>query len=171
MDKLEMMNVVYVDYKNKDFQDLCVKLDEFQNNIVPARVNLGFTALAGLANLHDILMVYDGKIPIACASLKKSGETSAEVARVYTDEAYRGQGIGTMLMIELEKIAAERGYKKLTLDTWKKSAGARALYAKMGYVEIPMFDIPTLRNLFSIDDDGKLKQIQDLLVFMEKEIN
>jgi len=162
------MNVIHSDYKNKDFQELCIMLDKFQNNIVHEREGLGFTALAGLEKLHDVLMVYDGEKPIACGALKKSDENSAEITRVYTDENYRGQGIGKRIIDELEKIAVEKGYTKLVLDTWKKSASARALYKKMGYCEVP-----PLRNPFttySIDIYDKLRQIQDLLVFMEKDI-
>jgi GNAT superfamily N-acetyltransferase len=164
------MKITEVDCDNVDFQKFCEKLDEFQNNLIPERVSLGFTAFAGLEKLHDILMIYDGDKAIACGALKKSSEDSAEVKRVYTDENYRGQGIGKMIMNELEKKAKEKGYTKLVLDAWKKNTSARALYTKMGYHEIPMFDIPTLRNSFSMDVNNKLSQIQNLLVFMEKRI-
>jgi len=162
------LQVIHSDYNNKDFQELCIMLDKFQNNIFHEREGLGFTALAGLEKLHDVLMVYDGEKPIACGALKKSDENSAEITRIYTDENYRGQGIGKMIVEKLERIAVEKGYTKLVLDTWKKSASARALYEKMGYCEVP-----PLRNAFSnysFDVDDKLQQIQDMLVFMEKEI-
>jgi ribosomal protein S18 acetylase RimI-like enzyme len=164
------MEIIEIDYHNADFQKLCKELDKFQNNLVPERVSLGFTSLAGLENLHDILLVYDGEKAIACGALKRSSKDSAEISRVYTDENYRGQGIGKMIMNELEERAKKKGYSRLVLDTWKTSSSARALYTKLGYKEIPMFDIPTLRNSFSMDDDDKLHQIQDLLVFMEKNI-
>ena len=40
----------------------------------------------------------------------------------------------------------------------------------MGFVEIPMFDIQTLKNSFSTNDEEKLKKIQESLVFMQKDI-
>ncbi len=74
-----------VNYDNNDFKNLCRKLDEFQNIIVPQRVKLGFTALDGLEKLQIILLAYDKNKAIACATLKPVNNVMAEVARVYTN--------------------------------------------------------------------------------------
>ena len=65
------------------------------------------------------------------------------------------------------EFAKKEGYKKLVLDTWKDSTSARKLYENLGFIEIPMFDIATLKNSFCVEDEYKLKEIQKLLVFME----
>lgn len=46
-------------------------------------------------------------------------------------EAYRGQGIGSRLMAEAEKIARARGYVGVWLDTYEFQA--RPFYEKLGY--------------------------------------
>lgn len=159
-----------VSYKNSDFRNLCIKLDKFQNNLVPQREVLGFTALDGLEKLQKILIVYDNDKAIASVALKPVDTNTAEVARVYTDEEYRGKGLAKILIKEIVEFAKKQGYKKIVLDTWKDSSSARNLYKKLGFIEIPMFDIDTLKNSFSIDDEDKLKKIQELLVFMQKQI-
>lgn len=156
-----------VNYDNNDFKNLCRKLDEFQNIIVPQRVKLGFTALDGLEKLQIILLAYDKNKVIACAALKPVNNVTAEVARVYTNEEYRGNGLAKILINKIIEFAKKHGYKKLVLDTWKDSTSARKLYERLGFVEIPMFDISTLKNSFCVEDEYKLKEIQKLLVFME----
>ncbi|WP_454745599.1 GNAT family N-acetyltransferase [Ciceribacter selenitireducens] len=46
-------------------------------------------------------------------------------------EAYRGRGIGSRLMAEAEKIARDRGYVGIWLDTYEFQA--RPFYEKLGY--------------------------------------
>ena len=159
-----------VNYDNDDFKILCVKLDDFQNKIVPIRIDLGFSALDGLEKLEKVLLVYDENKAVASAGLKPVNDTTAELARVYTDDNYRGKGLSKLLINEIIAYAKSKGYKKLVLDTWKDSTSAKGLYNKLGFKEIPMFDLKTLKNSFAMDDENKLKQIQELLVFMEKEI-
>lgn len=156
-----------VSYHDLDFRKLCEKLDEFQNEIVPERVNLEVIALSGLEKLQKILVMYDKDIPIASVALKPISESVAEVARVYTDEKYRRNGLARILIDEIVQFAKEQGYEKLILDTWKRSSSARRLYEKLGFREILMDNKEELETLFSL---GELKQIQELLVFMEKQL-
>lgn len=162
-----------VSYDNLDFRKLCVKLDEFQNVIVPERVELGFSTLKGLEKLQKILVMYDKDIPIASVALKPIKDGVTEVARVYTEEKYRGNGLAKILIEKIIQFAREQGYEKVILDTWKRSSSARRLYEKLGFTEIPMFDSDTLKNSFSIknEDENKIRQVQELLVFMEKQLD
>lgn len=50
-----------VSYDNIDFQKLCQKLDDFQNNIFPERINLKMSALNGLEKIEKIFLIYDGE--------------------------------------------------------------------------------------------------------------
>ena len=153
---------------NLDFKSLCIKLDEFQNNIIPQRIELGLSALDGLEKLKIIFIIYDKDRAIACAGLKPIDDTTAEISRVYTDDNYRGKGLAKMLINKIIEIAQNQGYKKLVLDTWKDSTSARNLYKHLGFVEVPTFDIETLKNSFATDNENILKEIQEKLVFMEK---
>ncbi|CAN5592271.1 hypothetical protein BH10BAC5_BH10BAC5_07190 [soil metagenome] len=52
----------------------------------------------------------------------------------------RGKGIAPKILEELEKWAAELGYKKCILETGKNQTEALALYRKSGYKEIPNYE-------------------------------
>ena len=159
------------DYNNEDFKKLCIKLDEFKNVIIPERRKLGLSALDGLYRIKYVLMIYYGNKAVACAGLKPIDITTAEVARVYTDDNYRGKGLAKILVERIIEYAKSKGYIKLVLDTWKDSTSARNLYKKLGFIEIDSFDMETLKKSFSTDDEELLRSIHEKLVFMEKNIN
>ena len=56
-----------------------------------------------------------------------------EIAKMMTRVRYRGRGVARALMVELERIAIERGRTMLTLDT-ASDEGASGLYEKLGFV-------------------------------------
>ncbi|MGE5795510.1 MAG: GNAT family N-acetyltransferase, partial [Ignavibacteria bacterium] len=62
-----------------------------------------------------------------------------EVKRMYTIPEYRGKGIATRVLIELERWALELSYSKCILETGKKQPEAIALYKKNGYKLISNF--------------------------------
>lgn len=155
---------------NEDFRDLCKRLDDFQNEIIPERVNLGMSALQGLEKLEVIYLMYDGKKAIACGGLKRVNDDTAELARMYTDDDYRGQGLAKVICDKVMTYAKSAGYKRIILDTWVKSKSARRLYESMGFKEREAFDANTFKNSFSTYDDEIQKRIEDKLVFMEREL-
>jgi len=71
-----------VNYNDVDFKKLCAELDEFQNKIIPWRIELGVSGLSGLEKLQKVLLMYDGDKVIASAALKPIDETTAEIANV-----------------------------------------------------------------------------------------
>ena len=52
---------------------------------------------------------------------------------MYVDPSLRGQGIGTILLLALEKWAKEMNYANCVLETGKRQPDAVALYKKNGY--------------------------------------
>lgn len=168
----EYMNyrVEEVTCDNADFITLCKRLDEFQNTIFLERTDMNMSALQGLEKLEKILIIYDGEKAIATGGLKRVGETSAELARMYTDSDYRGQGLAKIIIEKVIDYAKSKGYKKMVLDTWKDSVSARKLYQDMGFREREPFDPETFCNSFSTYDKEIQKRIEDKLVFMEKDI-
>ncbi len=159
-----------VDFNNSDVKNLCKKLDDFQNNILPERVSLKMSALDGLEKLEKILLMYDGNTVIACGALKSVNDSTAELARMYTNDNYRGQGLARQIINEIIKYAKVKGYKKIILDTWKDSTSAISLYTSLGFKERPPFDAKTFQNSFSTHDEEIQNKIQEKLIFMELDI-
>jgi ribosomal protein S18 acetylase RimI-like enzyme len=56
----------------------------------------------------------------------------ADIAKLMTRVRHRGRGVARALMLEAERIAAERGRTLLTLDTAVED-GAAGLYERLGY--------------------------------------
>ncbi len=57
----------------------------------------------------------------------------AHVADLYVRAALRGQGIGTALMAEAERLAIARGLKQITLGVVHGNTGAERAYRRQGY--------------------------------------
>ena len=77
--------------------------------------------------------------PLAHAALKLL-RGDWEVKRVIVSEAARGRGVGRTLMARLEDLAREAGVPRLILQTGNRQPDAVALYEKIGYTPIPIYD-------------------------------
>jgi GNAT superfamily N-acetyltransferase len=58
---------------------------------------------------------------------------------MYTLPAYRGKGIATTVLTELEQWAAELSFSKCILETGKRQPEAIRLYQKNRYIQIPNY--------------------------------
>jgi len=105
-------------------------------------------ALAAAARGERLVLgAYDGATLIATVSLlldtPPNQQHRAEIGKMMTRSKHRGRGAAKALLIEAERLAAERGRTLLNLDTAADEGGA-PLYEKMGYVfagEIPDFAV------------------------------
>lgn len=77
---------------------------------------------------------------VGCAGLRLVSERIGEVKRLFVAHHVRGRGLGRRLMGELERHAREHGLTRLRLDTRSDLVEARALYAALGYEEVPAFN-------------------------------
>lgn len=94
-----------------------------------------------LAAPHGVFLVARREDDIvACAGLRLLADGVGEVKRLFVAPLNRGQGLGRRLMLELEGLGRAGGLRTLRLDTRSDLIEARALYAAMGYVEVPAFN-------------------------------
>jgi DNA-binding MarR family transcriptional regulator len=90
----------------------------------------------------------DGE-PIGCGALKRVGERSGEIKRVWVAKSARGLGIARRILMKLETEARGMGLSVLRLDTNKALTEAHALYRKQGYREVePFNDNPYAHHWF-----------------------
>lgn len=134
------MRFVYTDGANSDFIELCHGLDNFLNKLVGGEENRKeYIPYNRIDDIHDVIVAYDGDIPVGSASFKKYDDECAEVKRVFIKQEYRGRGISSKLMELLENAAREQGYRYLILESGEPLVAAMALYRKIGYKVIPNY--------------------------------
>lgn len=78
--------------------------------------------------------------PVGCGALMRLDEVASEIKRVWTAPAARGLGVAARLMGRLEALARDAGFSIVRLDTNRTLSEARAMYRKLGYVEIPRYN-------------------------------
>jgi GNAT superfamily N-acetyltransferase len=100
------------------------------------------------ADVRATVLVLDADgTPLAHAALRLlRGEW--EVKRVIVGAGHRGRGIGRALMAHLEQIAREGGARRVILQTGDRQPDAVALYERVGYTRIPIYEpyVETIPN-------------------------
>lgn len=79
--------------------------------------------------------VWEGEQLLGCGALKALDQSSGEVKSMRTAIAHRGRGVARQILGEIERVARERGYEALYLETGSmvEFAPARALYERAGF--------------------------------------
>jgi GNAT superfamily N-acetyltransferase len=77
---------------------------------------------------------------VGCAGIRLVSERVGEVKRLFVAHHARGRGLGRRLMGELERHARDLNLTRLRLDTRSDLVEALALYAALGYEEVPAFN-------------------------------
>ncbi len=139
------ISIVRTDYRNsKHAQALIAVLDSYARDDMGGGEGLSEAvkqhlpeALAARAHAFSVL-AFDGETPVGLINCFEGFSTFAAKPLVNIHDVavlpeYRGQGIGQLMMAEVERIAAERGCCKLTLEVLSENHGAQALYKKLGY--------------------------------------
>jgi len=86
--------------------------------------------------IKHVVLFYENGSPIACGAIKEFGPDTMEIKRMYTITEFRGKGIASIVLREMETWATEMGYKRCILETGKKQPEAISLYFKNGYQPI-----------------------------------
>jgi GNAT superfamily N-acetyltransferase len=82
----------------------------------------------------------DGR-PVGCAGIRLTAPNTTELTRVYVAPEARRQGVAVALVAAAEEMAREvYGARLMRLDTRSDLVEARALYARLGYREVPAFN-------------------------------
>lgn len=128
------------DGTDSDFVKFSVAMENYYNRLVGGAQNRkDFIPYNHLADIHNVLMVYDGGKPVACGSFKEYNRGVAEIKRIWVSPDYRGRHISKEIMARLEGKARELGYRRLILQTREACMEAVALYEAAGYERIPNY--------------------------------
>lgn len=124
---------------NIDFQKLIVLLDEVLR-IKDGEDHTFYAQYDTLDKINHVVVCYKETVAIGCGAFKDYDSNSVEIKRMFVHPDYRGKGIASAVLKELEIWAKENNYHNCILETGKNNPEAIALYHKSGYEIIPNYD-------------------------------
>jgi DNA-binding MarR family transcriptional regulator/GNAT superfamily N-acetyltransferase len=90
----------------------------------------------------------DGQ-PVACGGVQTIAPGIGEIKRMWVDGRWRGAGLGSRLLRELEERARQLGHHTVRLDTNQTLTEAIAMYGRAGYEPIDRYnDNPYATHFF-----------------------
>lgn len=128
-----MAQITRTNSDNPDFQKLTAELDNELCRIYNTRKE-DFEEYNRITGLPTVVVVYESGQPIACGCFKLFDAQTIELKRMFVLPDYRGSGLATAILQELEKWAVELGYRQAVLETGKGQPAAITMYQKLGYM-------------------------------------
>ena len=124
--------------QNKDFKALVNDLNGYLS-IVDGEEHDFYNQFNKIEQLTNCLVIFNDNIPIGCGALKKFDDKTFEIKRMFVKPSYRGKGIATLILRELELWSTELNAFHCVLETGKRMRGAVSFYHKNGYSVIPNY--------------------------------
>ena len=85
----------------------------------------------------ELLLARRGGRAIGCGGIQRIDDATAELKRMYVEPDERGSGVAAELTRRAERLAVERGFARIALNTGARLVRAVRLYERMGYVRVP----------------------------------
>jgi GNAT superfamily N-acetyltransferase len=153
-----MIKCIRTDSNNQDFKKLVSELDA-DLKIRDGDDHSFYAQFNKIDAIKHAVVAYDNETAVGCGAIKEFTPDTMEVKRMYVSINYRGKGIASIVLKELEAWAAELNYDRCILETGNKQPEAIALYKKSSYKIIPNYGhYENVEN--SICFEKKLKTIQ-----------
>ena len=89
--------------------------------------------------INHVVIAYFGDEAVGCASFKLIDDSTVEIKRMFVRPEFRGTGIASLVLTELEVWAVEEGFLHAILETGINNPKAIRFYQKQGYTTIPNY--------------------------------
>lgn len=123
---------------NLDFQKLVILLDEVLRSR-DGEDHAFYAQHNTLDKINHVVVCYQEDVAIGCGAFKEFDPDTVEIKRMFVHPNFRGKGIASAVLKELEIWAREIHYTNYVLETGKNNPEAIALYQKNGYEIIPNY--------------------------------
>ncbi len=91
------------------------------------------------ASIEQVVIAYSDDIPAGCGGLRRFNDDIVEIKRMFVKTEFRGSGMASGILRELEKWALELGYREARLETGIQQPEAIRFYEKSGFVIVANF--------------------------------
>lgn len=127
-----MINILRTTSKNADFIALVSDLDKdlAKRDGAEHEFYQQFNSIDALK--YTVVGYWDRRL-VGCGAIKPFDAHTMEVKRMYVTPEFRGKGMASKLLLELEQWAFAIGFTHCVLETGKRQPEAIALYEKNGY--------------------------------------
>lgn len=133
-EQLAAVRLLFTEYAEQLGIDLCFQNFEAELAELPGEYRAPNGAL--------LIAVVDGELAGCCALRPIDSvdyPNAAEMKRLFVRKAFRRFGLGRQLAETVLDAARMAGYRSVLLDTLDDMESARALYAELGFTEIPPY--------------------------------
>lgn len=118
-----------------DFQNLVVLLD-VDLKIKDGEEHDFYAQFNKVDNIKNVVVCYQENEAIGCGAFKGFDANTVEIKRMFVHPDFRGKGVASAVLKELETWAEEINYSACVLETGKNNPEAIGLYHKSGYALI-----------------------------------
>ncbi|HTN45364.1 MAG TPA: GNAT family N-acetyltransferase [Flavipsychrobacter sp.] len=133
-----MIRLERTDSNHSDFQMLVAVLDK-DLKIRDGEDHAFFAQFNKTDTIKHVVVAYENDVAVGCGAIKHYDEKTMEIKRMFVLVPYRGNGIASSVLAELETWSRELNYQQCILETGEKQPEAIRLYHKNHYTVIPNF--------------------------------
>ena len=117
---------------NKNFQNLVSLLDK-ELAIRDGDEHAFYSQFNKIANIRNVVVFYVDEKAVGAGGFKEYHPGKVEIKRMFVLPEYRGRGIASAILRELELWASQMNYSACILETGKNQPEAICPYNKAGY--------------------------------------
>lgn len=132
------MQILRTNSDHPVFQLLAAEL-ELDLKIRDGEEHAWYANLNKVDRLDQVVLVLTDGEPAGCGAIRYYSNDSMEIKRMYVRPAFRGSGIASAILNELEKWAVSLRARTCVLETGLNQPEAIAFYKKNNYRPIPKF--------------------------------